>query len=162
MLQAARAQIIHSYILQVVPCTNAPVPVSKAYRADGEPRLRRLFGYAQLVAFSLNFMSSWEVICVSYGAAVYNGGPAALSWGCVLVVFGALAQAMVMAELGSILPIAGAQYHWTELLAPPSMKRFVTWVQGWVTWFAWYVATKKVKAALVPHPTLTAHPRSAH
>lgn len=35
-----------------------------------------------------------------------------------------------MAELGSILPIAGAQYHWTHIMAPDSTKKFITWMQG--------------------------------
>lgn len=53
-------------------------------------------------------------------------------------------------------PIAGAQYHWTNYLAPQSQRKFITWMQGanprlttlwqetrlttsigWVTWFAW-------------------------
>lgn len=45
-----------------------------------------------------------------------------------------------MAELAAIQPIAGAQYHWTHFLAPESHRRFVTWMQGWVTWFAWVSA----------------------
>lgn len=39
--------------------------------------------------------------------------------------------------MASIQPIAGAQYHWTHLLAPQRYRRFITWVQGWMTWFAW-------------------------
>ena len=37
----------------------------------------------------------------------------------------------------SIQPIAGAQYHWTWQLAPPRHRRFITWIQGWITWFSW-------------------------
>jgi choline transport protein len=74
------------------------------------------------------------------GATFYNGGPRALVWGCLLVVIGSLSQALSMAELGSILPIAGAQYHWTDMLAPDSSRRVITWFQGWVTWFAWVSA----------------------
>jgi choline transport protein len=42
-----------------------------------------------------------------------------------------------MAEMASVQPIAGAQYHWTHYLAPPSHRRFITWMQGWITWFSW-------------------------
>ena len=42
-----------------------------------------------------------------------------------------------MAEMSSVQPIAGAQYHWTHYLAPPKYRRFITWVQGWITWFSW-------------------------
>ncbi len=39
--------------------------------------------------------------------------------------------------MASMLPIAGVQYHFTWELAPSRHKRFITWVQGWVTWFSW-------------------------
>lgn len=52
------------------------------------------------------------------GATFYNGGSRALVWGCFLVVIGSLAQALSMAELGSILPIAGAQVSYDESFMP--------------------------------------------
>ena len=72
-------------------------------------RLRRLFSFVQLLGFSVNFMNSWEVIAIFIGASFWNGGPRGLAWGSLLVICGAMTQAMSMAELGSILPIAGAQ-----------------------------------------------------
>lgn len=72
---------------------------------------QRLFSSTQLLAFALTFMSSWEVVAMNMGATFYNGGPQALAWGILLVVAGALALSMSMAELASIQPIAGAQYH---------------------------------------------------
>lgn len=82
-------------------------------------------------------MESWEIMAMNMGATFYNGGPETLAWGIILVVVGALAQALSMAELAAIQPIAGAQYHWIHFLAPERHKRFITWMQGWVTWFAW-------------------------
>ncbi|OAG45137.1 hypothetical protein AYO21_00485 [Fonsecaea monophora] len=113
--------------------------------------LRRLFSFAQLLAFSLTFMESWEVMAIiarlinlhhgrNISATFWNGGPQSLIWGCIAVVIGSLAQAFSMAELGSILPIAGAQYHWTHIMAPEGARKFITWMQGWVTWFAWVSA----------------------
>lgn len=85
-------------------------------------------------------MESWEVMAMNMGATFYNGGPSSLAWGILLVVIGALAQSLSMAELAAIQPIAGAQYHWTSMLAPADYKRFITWMQGWITWFAWISA----------------------
>ena len=70
-------------------------------------------------------------------AVFLNGGPQAFAWGIVVVASGALAQSASLAEMASIQPIAGAQYHWTHLLAPERHRRFITWIQGWMTWFAW-------------------------
>ena len=69
--------------------------------------------------------------------ALYNGGPQVLAWGTLIAYVGALAQAASIAEMASSVPIAGAQYHWTNVLAPPNAKKFMTWLQGWMTWFGW-------------------------
>jgi hypothetical protein len=63
-------------------------------------------------------------------AVLTNGGPQALIWGVLIVIVGAMAQSASLAEMASMQPIAGAQYHWTHYLAPPSQKRFITWMQG--------------------------------
>lgn len=48
-----------------------------------------------------------------------------------------MAQAASLGEMTSILPLAGAQYHWTWHLAPKSIRRFATYIQGWSTWFGY-------------------------
>lgn len=62
--------------------------------------------------------------------ALYNGGPQTFAWSVVIVYAGALAQSASLAEMASIQPIAGAQYHWTYHLAPERWKRLITWMQG--------------------------------
>ncbi|CAG7922404.1 unnamed protein product [Penicillium olsonii] len=96
--------------------------------------MQRLFNFTQIFFFSLTYLSSWETQAL---AVLTNGGPEALAWGILIVVCGAMAQSASLAEMASMQPIAGAQYHWTHYLAPPNQKRFITWMQGWITWFAW-------------------------
>lgn len=55
-------------------------------------------------------------------AVFTNGGPRALAWGILVVIAGALAQSASLAEMASMQPIAGAQYHWTHYLAPPQTE----------------------------------------
>ncbi|KAI1120100.1 LPXTG-domain-containing protein [Nemania abortiva] len=113
-------------------------PVTAASRYHPKvPTPQRIFNFTQLAAFAITFMSSWEVMALNMGGAFYNGGPQVLTWGVLLCSVGGLAQALSLAELSAIRPIAGAQYHWTELLAPEPYRRLITWMQGWVTWFAW-------------------------
>lgn len=122
----------HVSVQQVTDGGKESKNVAHAYGAGNEDdtSLRRLFSFAQLLAFSLTFMESWEVMAMNMGATFWNGGPRSLAWGIVAVVIGSLAQAYSMAELGAIQPIAGAQYHWTNLLAPAKQRRFITWMQG--------------------------------
>lgn len=83
-------------------------------------------------------------------------------WGFFIVVPGVLCQVASIAEVSSVQPIAGAQYHWTWEYAPPrreccpptrdwrrirdsingmltrsAERKFITWLQGWVTWTSW-------------------------
>lgn len=55
-----------------------------------------------------------------------------------------MALALSLAELASMCPRAGAQYHWTAVLAPPKIRAFVTWMQGWITVFGWQAATASI------------------
>jgi len=73
-----------------------------------------------------------------------NGGPASLVWGMLFSIVGTMSLAMSLAEMASICPIAGAQYHWTALFAPPKIKNLITWMQGWVTVFAWQAAVASI------------------
>lgn len=86
-------------------------------------------------------MSSWEAIAGNLYIAFYNGGPQTLVWGFLLVWAGAMSQAASMAEMASAQPIAGAMYHWTWALAPIKIRRFATWLQGWLTWAGWISMT---------------------
>ena len=104
---------------------------------DSVTRIRRLFSFAQIFAFSLTFMSTWEGMNTNMFFALYEGGPQVFAWSIVIVYFGAISQAASISEMASTVPIAGAQYHWTWHLAPSNIKRFVTWLQGWMTWFGW-------------------------
>lgn len=46
--------------------------------------------------------------------------------------------------MSSMTPLAGAQYHWTAVLAPPRVRAFSTWIQGWITVFGWQASTTSV------------------
>ncbi|KAH8714675.1 amino acid/polyamine transporter I [Ilyonectria robusta] len=102
-----------------------------------QTRTRRVFSFSQLFAFSLTYMSLWEGMCTNMYFALYNGGPQTFIFSFIIVFCGAISQAASLGEMASIQPVAGAQYHWTYHLAPPSVRRFATYVQGWATWFGY-------------------------
>ncbi|KAK8066184.1 hypothetical protein PG997_012931 [Apiospora hydei] len=105
-----------------------------------QTRTRRLFNKWQLFALSLMYMSTWSAVPGNMYYAMYNGGPAAYVASYIVIAVGALCQTASFSELASIQPIAGAQYYWTYHFAPAGSRRFLTWIQGWVTWTG-YVAT---------------------
>lgn len=58
-------------------------------------------------------------------------------WGLLVAFVGIACQYVSFTEMSSMLPIAGAQYHWTWVLAPPEHRRYITWMQGWISWTGW-------------------------
>ncbi|KAL8821612.1 MAG: hypothetical protein Q9223_000355 [Gallowayella weberi] len=42
-----------------------------------------------------------------------------------------------MAELASMIPLAGGQYNWVALLAPSSSTKFLSYLTGWITMISW-------------------------
>ncbi|KAI0016392.1 amino acid permease [Xylariomycetidae sp. FL0641] len=118
-------------------------------RLERQTRTRRLFSFSQLFAFSLTYMALWQGVFVNCYFALYNGGPNTLFFSFVVVLIGALAQAASIGEMASMQPIAGAQYHWTWHLAPPRIRRFVTWIQGWTTWFGYVSILASIAAGMV-------------
>lgn len=61
-------------------------------------------------------------------------------WQYILVWCGTLSTFMTMAELASMAPTAGGQYHWVSMLAPKFARNFLGYITGWTTVLAW-VAT---------------------
>ncbi|KAM5491140.1 hypothetical protein MaudMau93_002161 [Microsporum audouinii] len=109
----------------------SPAAGSNQASAD-QSKVKQLFNFTQIFFFSLTFMSSWETMGLNLTAVFTNGGPRALAWGIIVVIAGGLAQSASMAEMASMQPIAGAQYHWTHHLAPQKHKKFITWMQGMI------------------------------
>ncbi|KAJ5162885.1 amino acid/polyamine transporter I [Penicillium coprophilum] len=98
--------------------------------------LERYLNFFSSVAFSACLLASWETAGGSLLSGLYNGGPAAIVYGIILTTLGNLTIACSLAELASIHPTAGAQYHWSYFLAPRG-RRFLSFFQGWVTVFSW-------------------------
>lgn len=96
-------------------------------------RLNRNFGFVSLVAFSTTLIASWESLASTYQSGLINGGPASLIYGLLFSFLGSLATCASLAELSSMYPTAGGQYHWTARLAPDGIAIVSSWIAGWVT-----------------------------
>jgi len=101
-----------------------------------EKRLAEL-GYKQELhrgwsGFS-NFAISFAIICIlagcftTYGQALKNGGPIAISIAWPLICFLILFVAWSMSELASAYPTAGGIYYWASRLGGPGWGWFTGW-----------------------------------
>lgn len=69
--------------------------------------------------------------------ALLQGGPPALIYGLFVSTFGYLCVALSLAELASIYPTAGGQYHFASILAPRTIKRGISYACGLLAMFSW-------------------------
>ncbi|KAI9840833.1 MAG: hypothetical protein M1838_003892, partial [Thelocarpon superellum] len=104
------------------------------------PQLKRSFGFFSMVGLTCTLMASWESIFSVFLDGFQNGGPAGLVYGFIFCWFGNLAVILSMAELSSMIPLSGGQYHWVACLAPQSQMKFLSYVTGWVTMLGWQTA----------------------
>ncbi|KAL8709200.1 MAG: hypothetical protein Q9220_006080 [cf. Caloplaca sp. 1 TL-2023] len=66
-----------------------------------------------------------------------SGGSAGLIYGYLFVWLGTIAVFTTMAELASMAPTTGGQYHWIAQLAPPSIRKFMSYIMGWIVICGW-------------------------
>jgi len=122
-----------------VSLRNQPAWAADAVISADEERLRQL-GYKQelrrkLSGFS-NFAVSFSIISIlagcitSYGLAMANGGPVAITMGWLLVGGMVTLVALAMAEICSAYPTAGGLYWWAFALAKRN-KAAWAWFVGW-------------------------------
>ena len=62
-----------------------------------------------------------------------NGGPAGVIYGFLAAWAGAMLQALVMAEMASMIPLTGGPFNWVAILSPPWCRKFLSYTAGWMT-----------------------------
>ncbi|KAL2037449.1 hypothetical protein N7G274_009729 [Stereocaulon virgatum] len=98
-------------------------------RLGKRPILKRNFGFMSILGFSCTVLITWEGVLV--------GGPAGVIWDFLIVWTGTCSTFATIAELASMAPTAGGQYHWVAMLAPYSVRNFLAYVTAWVTVAGW-------------------------
>jgi hypothetical protein len=94
-------------------------------------RLQRNFSPLAILGLSCSCVVTWEGLFSVFTFGLSNGGPAGLLYGFLLCWAGWAATVATMAELVSMWPTAGGQYHWTYMLAPKGWGRVGSYVVGW-------------------------------
>jgi len=92
--------------------------------------LKRSFDMFTSIGYSSVVSSSWEINMVSVMYAMINGGTAGTFWMFVIASFGMLAVTFSLAEMASMAPTEGAQYHWVSELAPRKIQKFLSFLVG--------------------------------
>ncbi|KAL4922508.1 amino acid permease-domain-containing protein [Aspergillus aurantiobrunneus] len=92
---------------------------------------QRSFGLLDMVGFSFSIVTCWTALSGVFIIGVTAGGPPVIIFGWVGVCVVTLSVAISMAEMCSCWPVAGGQYSWVALLAPPKVSRQLSYITGW-------------------------------
>ncbi|KAI7158396.1 amino acid permease [Hortaea werneckii] len=132
------------------------------HRLGRTQELRRTFRSLSVLGLAVTTMSSWVALLVTSTFSLINGGLAGsvwvffATWICTGTLVGSLA------EMASMAPTSGGQYHWVSEFAPKSQQHFLSFLVGWLAALGWqaliattaYAASVLILAlAALYHPT---------
>ncbi|KAK3679102.1 hypothetical protein LTR37_021443 [Vermiconidia calcicola] len=66
-----------------------------------------------------------------------HGGTAGLLWGFLIVIAGFSFVYLSIAEMASMAPTSGGQYHWVSEFAPLGAQKFLSYLVGWLCFTGW-------------------------
>ena len=102
-----------------------------------EQSFERHFSRWTMLGLAFAILNSWTALAASLSLALPSGGPITVIWGFVTAGICNLSLAASLAEFLSAYPTAGGQYHWAAMIAPPSLKRGIAWITGWINLSGW-------------------------
>ncbi|KAI4087694.1 MAG: hypothetical protein LQ339_008836 [Xanthoria mediterranea] len=99
--------------------------------------LKRRFDFLSILGFACTILVTWEGSLILFTTGLTNGGSAGLVFGYLFVWIGTIAVFTTMAEMASMAPTSGGQYHWVSMLALPSCRVFLSYITSWLVICGW-------------------------
>ncbi|RMZ91501.1 hypothetical protein DV736_g1274, partial [Chaetothyriales sp. CBS 134916] len=106
--------------------------------------LRRNFSFLTMLGFASTCIASWEGILTYLSFILTDGGTPLLFWGFIACGTGQTLVYASIAEMASMSPTAGGQYHWVSEFAPPQHQQLLSYLSGWLTAIGWQVYNASV------------------
>ncbi|EEP81302.1 conserved hypothetical protein [Uncinocarpus reesii 1704] len=106
-------------------------------RLGYEEVAKRDIGLFTILCTGWNICNAWAAIAATIAIAIASGGTVTIIYGIILVLFLGGCSAASLAELASVYPTAGGQYHWTSILAPQRFTRGLSYACGAANIFSW-------------------------
>ncbi|KAF7717715.1 Amino acid permease [Penicillium ucsense] len=107
-------------------------------RVGRDQELNRNFRFLSVLGFTAVLMCTWEAVLFGASYGLTDGGKG----GMIYTYLGALAGfsfvILSMAEMASMAPTSGGQYHWVSEFAPPSSQALLSYITGWICVLGWH------------------------
>ncbi|KAL8693053.1 MAG: hypothetical protein Q9224_003836, partial [Gallowayella concinna] len=148
-------------IVHIVEKHGTELDVHDMERMGKSQQFKRNFAFFSTLGFAMVLMSSWETQLATAVFGLTNGGTAGAIYIYIATFFGFGLAIVSMAEMASMAPTAGGQYHWVSEFAAPSKQKFVSYMTGWLCVLGWqagsaagcYLAGTEIQGLIVlNHP----------
>lgn len=90
----------------------------------------RHFRLVSTMSFVALATSAWELCIFSITPGLIDGGRPVILYSMLWSFVGFIPVYLSMAEMASIAPIAGAQYHWVSEFAPDHLQQILSYFTG--------------------------------
>ncbi|ORY05046.1 amino acid/polyamine transporter I [Clohesyomyces aquaticus] len=107
------------------------------WRMGKVQELRRNFRFVSMFGFTMIVMGTWQWCLSTAQIGLFNGGTAGFIWMFVVCWAGFITVYLSMAEMGSMAPTSGGQYHWVSEFAPPKYQKLLSYLIGWLSVLGW-------------------------
>ncbi|KAF2819849.1 amino acid transporter [Ophiobolus disseminans] len=146
----------HSSDLERYPTTRAGTTQDLSHQLVGlhvQSETARAMSGLETISAGWVMCNSWAGIAATFALSIAQGGPVILIYGPIIMFVLVGSCALSLAELASVYPTAGGQYHWTSILAPKAWSRGLSYCCGATNVFAWIAICAGV-AIIVPQLTV--------
>ncbi|OCL03636.1 amino acid transporter [Glonium stellatum] len=103
--------------------------------------LRRNYRPLSALAFTVILQGTWEVLMTATTQGLTDGGLAGLIWSYIWTFVGFSFVMASLAEMASMAPTSGGQYHWVSEFAPPQYQKIMSYFIGWMSTLSWQAGT---------------------
>lgn len=107
------------------------------YRMGKVQELKRNYRPLSALSFAIVLTAVWEFLLIANTEGLTNGGLAGVFWTYIWTFVGFGFVELSLAEMASMAPISGGQYHWVSEFAPPKYQKFLSYVVGWMSTLSW-------------------------
>ncbi|KAK5169166.1 uncharacterized protein LTR77_006475 [Saxophila tyrrhenica] len=125
-------------------------------RLGKQQEFKRNFHTLSALGFVSVYMATWEFVLVSLSIGFTNGGFAGLFWCFITTVCCYATIVASLAEMESMAPTSGGQYHWVSEFSPPEYQKIFSYASGWMSTLGWlasvassvYVCATQIQAII--------------
>lgn len=107
------------------------------HRMGKMQEMRRNFRFVSIFGYSMILMATWETGLTTLGLPLLNGGTGGAIFVYIATALGMCFVITSMAEMASMAPTSGGQYHWVSEFAPREHQKFLSYLVGWLCVLGW-------------------------